>query len=401
MPDFMVVVLIVLAVAAVGFGIWGLLRHRYVQSLRAKGWEFITSPPLSITYGLNVPPFGLGFDRRVDDQLLGVAKDSTPFTAFRYSCDAWRSAGYVVTMPLPKSLPAAEVLHVTDDRLPRLGEPVELGELRAAAPSRRYAEELLTAVGAHLRGPYRISIDHDNLVLVDAPREADPLEDAVEQLAAVRAALLTTAITQYSGPPAPAGLSFHGRPGWAYLPRDDAYLGAVSSTGGGFDHQAHDIITSSNDGLPFVRLKHTWKTRHTRRDSEGRTHTEIRNHDEILCEFRTTFPFEDLSVNWGLFGRSQKFEWEDFNRRFTVRTGNARFGSDVMHQRQMEYLMLADAPKFEISAGVIRVGDGDDWLPADLDRTSQFLHGFFARVPNFVWQELGAWPRPIAELEPR
>ena len=28
------------------------------------------------------------------------------------------------------------------------------------------------------------------------------------------------------------------------------------------------------------------------------------------------------------------------------------------------------------------------------------LRGFFARVPDFVWQELGAWPRPIPEIEP-
>ncbi|GAA4903843.1 hypothetical protein GCM10025789_23560 [Tessaracoccus lubricantis] len=401
MSDFVVVLVVVLVLAAVGLGVWGMLRHRYVQSLRAKGWEFITSPPLSIVHGLNVPPFGVGFDRRVDDQLLGRAKDGTPFSAFKYACGGWRSDGYVVTMPLPKSLPPGEVVHGGDTRIPALGEAVEAGALRASAPTRGYAQELLAVAGAHLHGPYRVSVDHDNLVLVDAPREADLLEGAIEQLAAVRAALLASTITQYSGPRPPEGLSFHGRPDWAYVPRDDSYLGSVSSTGGGFDHEAHDIIVSRNHGLPFVRLRHTWKTRHTRRDSNGNTTTEIRHHEEVLCEFRTTFPFEDLSVNWGLFGRSQKFEWEDFNRRFTVRADNPKFCSDVIHQRQMEFLMHADAPKFQIAAGVIRVGDGGDWLPADVDRTSQFLHGFFGRVPNFVWQELGAWPRPIAELEPR
>lgn len=399
MPDFMIVILILLAVVAVGFGVWGVLRHRYVQSLRAKGWEFITSPPISIAFGLNVPPFGAGFDRRVDDQWLGQAKDGTPFTAFKYASTEWRSHGYAVAMPLPRSLPPGTVRRGPDRQIPDLGNPVTAGEFTASAPDEGYAGILLDAVGEHLRGPFRVTVDHANLVLVDAPREADALEDAVEQLSAIRRALLNSTAAQLTGPEAPSQLSFYERPEWVYLPRADEYLGQVNSTGGGFDHEAHDVILANNAGLPFVRLRHTWKTRHTRTDAEGRTHTDIRNHEETLCEFRTTFPFQDLSVNWGLFGRAQKFEWEDFNRRFTVRTDDPRFGSDVVHQRQMEYLMRSDAPKFQIAGGVIRVGDGGKWLPADIDWASQFLHGFFGRVPNFVWQRLGAWPRPIAELE--
>ena len=399
MPDFMVFVLILLALAAVGFAVWGIMRHRYVESLRAKGWEFITSPSIQIAFGLNVPPFDVGFDRKVDDQWLGKAKDGTPFTAFKYASTEWRSYGYAVAMPLPRSLPPGAVSRGTIGDLPNLGEPITAGEFTASAPDQGYAGILMDAIAPHLRGPYRVTVDHACIVLVDAPREADPLEDAVEQLAAIRASLLNSTAAQLTWPDAPAQLSFYERPEWVYLPQANEYLGNVNYTGGGFDHEAHDVILAHNGGLPFVRLRHTWKTRHTRTDAEGRTRTDIRHHEETLCEFRTTFPFQDLSVNWGLFGRSQQFEWEDFNRRFTVRTDNPRFGSDVIHQRQMEYLMSSNAPKFQIAGGVIRVGDGGRWLPADIDGASQFLHGFFGRVPNFVWQELGAWPRPIAEIE--
>ncbi|MDO5676740.1 MAG: hypothetical protein Q4G35_04430 [Propionibacteriaceae bacterium] len=399
MPDFMIIIFVLIGLAAVGFGIWGVLRHQYVQSLRAKGWEFITSPSIAISYGLNVPPFGQGFERRVDDQLLGKAKDGTPFTAFKYASTQWRSSGYAVAMPLPRSLPPGTVSRAYDGGLPALGEPLTIGEFTASAPDQGYARVLLDAVGPHLQGPYRVTVDHNNLTLVDAPREADGLERAIEQLAAIRAALLASTAAQLTWAEPPAQLSFYERPEWVYLPQADSYLGAVNHTGGGFDHEAHDVILADNAGLPFVRLRHTWKTRHTRTDSEGRSSTEIRNHEEILCEFRTTFPFHGISVNWGLFGRSQKFEWEDFNRRFTVRTDHPKFGSDVIHQRQMEYLMQTNAPKFQIADGVIRVGDGGDWLPADIDWASKFLHGFFGRVPDFVWQQLGAWPRPIAELE--
>ena len=45
-------------------------------------------------------------------------------------------------------------------------------------------------------------------------------------------------------------------------------------------------------------------------------------------------------------------------------------------------------------------GDILDLLRDEIDLALRFLHGFFGRVPDFVWQGLGAWPRPIAEIEP-
>lgn len=396
---FAVFLLVALAAVVIGVTVWAVARHRYIESLRAKGWEFITSPSIEVAFGFNVPPFGAGFERRVDDQVRGKASDGTPFSAFKYASSQWRSHGYVVAMPLPGPLPPAAVRRGPAGTLPDLGTPVSGGEVTASSPDEAYATILLDALGAHLQAPSRVTIDHRHLVLVDAPREADALAATVEHLAAVRGALLRSAAATYSWPEAPQQLSFYERPEWTYLPRADDYLSHVGATGGGFDHAAHDIIVSHNHGLPFIRLRHTWKTRHTRTDGNGRVHSEVRHHEETLCEFRTTFHFPDLSINWGIFGQSQRFEWEDFNRRFTVRTANPRFGSDVIHQRQMEYLMASNAPRFRISDGVIHVGDDIAWLPGDIDHASRFLHGFFSRVPDFVWQQLGAWPRPIAELE--
>lgn len=392
-------ILMVLVLAAIGFGIWAYLRHRYIQSLEEKGWRFISSPPIDIAYGLNVPPFGVGFQRKVDDQIVGNAHDGTPFSAFEYESSEWDSMGYVVAMPLPRSLPPGVVGEVADTRVGDIGPFLEVGAHRASSQDYDYTQELVAAVGPHLRPGYRISVDHDNVVLVHAPKDADGLEAAVEQLAAVRTALLSSPVAQRPGPPAPASLSFYERPEWVYIVRDDSYLRQVNHSSGGSNHQAHDIIYSDNGGLPFLRLRHTWQTQHTRTDANGNRRTETRDHAEILCEFRTTFPFQDLSVNWGMFGRSQKFEWEEFNRRFTVRTPNPRFGSDVVHQQQMEYLMRMDAPKFQIANGAIRIGEGGHWLPADIDRASRFLHGFFGHVPDFVYQQLGAWPRPIPDSD--
>lgn len=389
-------ILVVLAVVATVV-IWAVYRHRYVKSLTDRGWTFITSPSLTIGFGLNVPPFGVGFDRDIDDQITGNASDGTPFSAFEYRYRGWRSPGYVVTVGLPRPLPEGEVFRDDAPQLP-LGPATSRAGVGAYSPDPRLTDALLDAA-AGLPGPWRITVDGDRLVLVGAGKAAEELHAAVEGLAAVRARLVASPAMSLDAPPPPRMLSFHRFPSWRYNPRDDSALALVSHRSGGHSHRAVDVIRSDNDGLPFVRLRHEWKTTHTSTDSNGHTRTETRNHSEELCEFRTTFPFHDLSVNWGLFGEVQKFEWAEFNRRFKVRALNARFASDVMHQRQMEWLMACDAPGFEIERGRIVVADGGGWAPADVARASAFLRGFFARVPDFVWQGLGAWPRPIPELE--
>ncbi len=399
-------ILAVLAVVATVVG-WGIHRHLYVKKLTERGWTFITSPSIAIVFGLNVPPFGVGFGRSVDDQITGAASDGTPFSAFEYAYDGWRSPGYMVTVPLPRPLPEGEVYRDDAPQLP-LGPAVSRAGVSAASPDARLADALLDAA-AGLQGPWRITVDGETLVLVGAGKQPDELAAAVEALASVRTRLLASPAATLEAPSPPEMLSFHRRPSWSYAPRDDTALAQVRHTRDGHSHQAVDVIRSANDGLPFVRLRHEWKTTHTHRDANGHTRTETRRHSEELCEFRTTFPFQDLSVNWGLFGDVQRFEWEDFNRRFKVRAASARFASDVMHQRQMEWLMACDPRGFEIERGRISVdgggsgaldflGVGGTWAPADVARVSDFLHGFFARVPDFVWQNLGAWPRPIPEL---
>ena len=102
MAIFINILLVLLALALIGLAIWGIVRYRYVKSLKALGWEFDSNPPIDVANGLNVPPFGIGFGRSVDDAIHGASRDqATPFVAFKYRCTNWRSAGYVVRMPLP------------------------------------------------------------------------------------------------------------------------------------------------------------------------------------------------------------------------------------------------------------------------------------------------------------
>ncbi len=375
-------IIVVVGIALVCVLIWAYLHHKYVKSLEAKGWSYDGSPGISTAYGLNVAPFGVGFERKVTRAVTGNASDATPFVAFDYRSTNWDSYGFVLTMPLPHSLPPAE--------LPK-SAPVRTGDAA-------YAAELESAL-APARG-HGLTVDHDKLVLLDAPTDADGLEQALIALTAARTALLASPAAERQGPPPPPQLSFAGHPDWVYVPRDDDLLDQIDHSGAGTGHAAHDIITSDNSGLPFIRLRHTWQTQTTHTDSEGRTHTTTHHHAETLCEFRTSFPFIDLASNWGWFGRSQRFEWEEFNDRFRIESSNERVAHAVLHQRQMEYLMEVGAPDFAIGGdGRIRVKGGDEWLPDDILAMDHFLRGFFARVPDFVWKDLGAWPRPIPQLE--
>ena len=412
MNSFVIVLLVVIGIAAVGLGVWLYRKHQYVKAIEARGWTWVESPDISITVGLNAAPFGVGFSRTVDDQIIGRGPSGVPFQAFRYVSDSFRSSGYVLTMKLPKSLPTVAAFQPD---LPREGVS---GTLVASAPlhvvARRpdFGQEFAAALIPALDGlrdsnqqPMRadVGVDHDQLVMIHVPREPEDLALAVAWLEQVHHTLTSSHAITFEGPPTPQYLSFQDRDHWVYEPRNDAMLGYVNHTVGGSRHRAIDIITSDNQGLPFIRLTHTWQTTYTTTDAKGNTTTHTQNHTEHVAEFRTTFPFREVSVNWGMFkgfgGNQVKFESTAFNQMFKVRCPVPRFASDVFHPRQLEYFLRTGGLGFSVESDrLIRV-EGGTWSPAELDRTSEFLHGFFARVPDFTWKELGAWPRPIAEIE--
>ncbi len=411
MNGVVIFLLVLVGIAAVAGGIWLYRKHQYVKAIEARGWTWVESPGIGITMGLNTAPFGVGFSRKVDDQIIGRSPAGLPFQAFRYSSDAFRSSGYVVTMKLPKSLPTAAAFLPDTPRNNVTGALVASSPLHVVARRPDFGYEfaaVLPAAGALLDSQGQlvridVGVDHDQLVLLHVPRAPEDLALAVAWLERVQHALTSSHAMAFDGPAPPRHLSFQDRDHWLYTPQDDSMLSFVNHTGGGFNHQAIDVISSDNQGLPFIRLTHTWQTQHTRTDSKGNTTTYTQSHSEDLTEFRTTFPFREVSVNWGLFGGfggdRVEFESTAFNQRFKVRCPVPRFASDVFHPRQLEYFLRTGGLGFHIAPdGCIRV-EGGKWSPAELDRASEFLHGFFSRIPDFTWKELGAWPRPIAEIE--
>ena len=86
-----------------------------------------------------------------------------------------------------------------------------------------------------------------------------------------------------------------------------------------------------------------------------------------------------------------RFESEEFNDRFTVRTAAPKFAYDVIHPRTMEWLMANPPPGFRIEEQVMRfsVNQHDTEV---IGACADFAHAFFARVPSFVWKDLQITP---------
>jgi len=103
--EFFIVVLVVMAVVAAIAIPWYVMRQRYIKAFESLGWTFVNTPVIDIVHGLNVPPFGLGFDRKVDEQVVGTTSNGTPFQAFQYQSSGYHLGGFVVTMPLRHSMP--------------------------------------------------------------------------------------------------------------------------------------------------------------------------------------------------------------------------------------------------------------------------------------------------------
>lgn len=398
------VIIVVIGLALVALAVWGIMRWLYVRSLRQMGWEFDTSPDIGNVVGLNHSPFGMGFKRKVDDMITGTAEGGVPFRVLEYECDRWRSSKYIVLFPLGKSLPflyaSGSSAEQSIPNLPR-GISKQHGPCQVLAPVgyERYADEVGGAIAQSMHGleGHQVSIDHAFLVIFNAPKDAKSLKHVIDAGARVHGAVVA-ASGQYSAPPAPDYLSFSHRPNWRYIPQDDSYLSRVQHSTGGFDHEAKDIVIGEEDGIGFIRIEHHWKTQS--RDSKGNTTTH--HHREELAQFWTSFPFGALELGSNFLGIANErsgiqFESSDFNGAYKVTAHDAKFAHDVIHPRMMQWLLKHGAPKINFrSDGSIRI-PGRTWGLAELENTNLLLREFFARVPDFVWQNLRVHPRPIPE----
>ena len=372
-------------------------RQRYVRSLRERGWTFEGSPTLAATYGLNCPPFGLAYNRRIDDLISGTTSAGVPFGVFEYG-----KLGYVAALALPRPLPE---LYVSRQVRPGvLGMQKSFGAWTVTAKDPEWADAALGAIVPALDAmaaahPVDLSVDGVRLVALGVPREAAAMQSFLEALSPVAQALATPQLGRFDAPAPPAELGLYGRPGWVYRPADDRFLAEVEATRSGYGHEAKDVVLGDVHGLRMIALTHHWKTDRTETSTDANGNTTTRtvtdNHDEAILEFALPWHFGDLSVNWPGWGNRVRFESADFDKAFKVRCAYPKFASDVFHPRQLEFLLRARPLPFSIVGGRVRFALGDN-TPERIGHCADFIVAFFAGVPGFVWEDLGHTQPPIS-----
>jgi hypothetical protein len=407
------IVIILIAIAVLILTLTAFLiirRRRYVRALRGRGWTFESRPALESVLDHHAPPFGLGFVRKVDEEISGTTSAGIPFRVFEYAASEGgpRFDERVASMQLPTPLPD---LFVSTDGVRNgvQGETVDIDprfQVRAADPTYARAAlsagvlDAITALG-QAGNRVDLSVDGQQLVAVGAPKDPDQLQAYLERLAAVVQAIDQESLAPHRLAPPPAGFGFYGHPDWQLIGRDDALIARYSLTTAGFGHTTEKVIRGNNDGLPIEAFIHRWQTQRTESytDSEGRTRTRTvtENHSEIVTAIRMPFSFPRLSVGSDGGGKKVRFESEEFNNRFTVRTDNPKFASDVIHPRTMEFLMAVEPPDFRIEGDVTRfsVDRHDTQL---IGFCADFAHEFFSRVPTFVWKDLQINPPAFRQI---
>jgi hypothetical protein len=398
--------LIALAVLAVLIGVSSWLvvrRRRYLAELRGHGWTSHPAPELDWVLDHAAPPFGLGFSRSVDDSVSGTTLSGVPFHVFDYS---YRGSGpdfdaRVASLRLPLALPPLFVSQGT----PRVGVDLPPVSVHPACLVQTADPRLATALLSpavltelnrfgHTADRLDLSVDGDHLVAVGAPRDPDELARYLESLADVVAAMDVAALAPLAVPPATAGFRFFGRPDWVLVDRDDSLLDSYGLATGGTRHRVEQVIRSPNAGLPLEAFVHRWETSRTittRTSGRSTTRTVTEQHSETVVAVGLPCVLPQLSVNGGWGGSRVRFELEQFNDEFAVRTAHPRFASDVLHPRMMEYLLTARPPGFRIEGRLLRFAPAvHDTLV--IGQCADFAHEFLARVPSFVWDDLGVAP---------
>ena len=394
-----VVAVIVVVLAVIAFLI--IRRQRYKRALKSRGWWFDSSPALETVLDHQAPPFGLGFERKVDEGIAGRTRAGIPFRVFEYTCSGGgpKFDQRLASLQLPLALPDLFVSSSgvrSGVRLPAVDIDSRL-QVRAADPG--YARAVLTSATLNAIAtfgqagyPVDLSIDGQQLVAVGAPKQPDELEAYLEALAPVVQTIDPARLSSYAATPRPPGFAFYGRPDWVYVGRDDSLITAYGLTQVGFGHSTEKLIRATNDGLPLDAFVHRWKTQRTETytDSDGntRTRTVTEQHSETVCVVNMPFAFPLISVGGGWGGERVRFESEEFNDRFKIKTNSPKFTYDVIHPRTMEYLMAVDPPDFRIEDHQMRfsLGSHDSLL---IGFCADFAHEFFGRVPSFVWKNLG------------
>jgi hypothetical protein len=192
-----------------------------------------------------------------------------------------------------------------------------------------------------------------------------------------------------------------GQLGFAYersnpeLVRQFAMLGDPFTRG--YGRRADNVLTGTWNGRPAVAFDYSYKTRSSGENASTHTH-----HLGIVCVHSgmnmpslSVLPEGALTRTIGrLRGDDIQLESEDFNRAFRVTSDNARFATDVLHPRMMQFLLSHGREGLRLVGGQAIWVHGGRFKPPDLPPALAYLGAILDQVPDHVRLSLSGSANP-------
>ncbi len=346
--------------------------------------------------GLNCPPFGMGTGRRFSGQVLGYSDTGIPYQAFDYDSSTFGAYGAVGAMRIPVSLPPFFASLPTNPRPGVVGfqVPNDAGLLLVTEDESfgwAVVEHLLPSLTAFARRrPLDIAIDGDSLTVQQIPTGAPAVHAYMNDLAVVAQAVAAAAgpLSRFQRPKVP-GLSFYGRPDWAYLPRDDRILATAPVTRGRGSRTSDLVVSPSSGGVQTVGFTHSFEVTVSSGDSQS-----TRTDHEYVTQTSLPFQFGRVAVDWRGFAAPLIFHLPEFDDSHTVYADDRPFATEVCRPL-LRWLASMNPPPFAIQGGYVWMRPPTKPDIEAVEWCHRFVLEFFARVSHKVWHHLGLPGNPV------
>ncbi|MDQ3052622.1 MAG: DUF3137 domain-containing protein [Actinomycetota bacterium] len=183
--------------------------------------------------------------------------------------------------------------------------------------------------------------------------------------------------------------------GFSYVAEDPAVLDQFAALGApfdlGFDRRATNVLVGNWDGRPAIAWDYSYKTR-----SSGKNNSTVPHDLGIVCILtELVMPHLMVAPEWFLSRAIGKLantdvllESEDFNRAFTVISANARFASDVLHPRMMQFLLAHPEEGFTLRGEQALHMMPGHFKPDQLEPALTYLDEILDRIPQHLRRTL-------------
>jgi hypothetical protein len=165
----------------------------------------------------------------------------------------------------------------------------------------------------------------------------------------------------------------------------------------GEDQEASNVLYGQISGYDIKAFDFEYQTEETDTDSEGHTTTSHQSHYFSAVIVDTAVIFKKLNIRpegfldrvAGAIGFNDiDFESDEFSRKFYVKSEDKKFAYDIIHPRMMDYLLSKPGWSIQVLGRSILVENNRVFSKDEFRQCIEFIKGFLALVPEYVWQTL-------------